>query len=1289
MKQLLIILIILLNIHTVSALEFTQNPALNDNQRPYLTNQSLNCGWEATGFDTYSIKWFKGDTELLNYEPGFDNQTIVLSSSISRGNRWICEVTITNATDSVSQNSSQAHFAPWLSYPNGTIIPDEFNLTEDQITTLFINSADPSDLSVTFRLDQQIPEGVCSLISTTTGEISCMPQHIHVAGTEDPAPESITSFRLEFEERAGGNSFGTVKLFDLIPVNDQAEFVGEYDNVTITADDVWTLNITGVDEELDFPLNFTLVSTLPESLSLEVINDTTARLFFATVGPFEGMPTNDAVGNWTIQINVTDSFGSNSSRSPSSIDFNLEITSTNFPPNITSNLSELPSGVQNQNYTAIITASDPDQDDVLSLFITLPEDPDYQFNCTAAMFPWQDDIVVIDNSSNATFMINTTLTNDHVACRYVDIEIYDGQARSFERNVFLDIINVNDPPSLHEVGINGNMSNQSSFVLGNFIYQLNATDPDQLTYDFLQTGTLTYYSNDSERFPVDPNTGLINVTILNSSYIGTWQINYTVSDGEYNDSRIMTLEITSNNAPILNMSLANINYYQNESILIEFQGIELDGENISINVDSLTDFNTSIYQNIIIQNNTIAGINYFNFTINMTRSVVFEANSQVGFHSINISLTDEKGTFNQSSNQIFNFTILNTNDAPFFVHPSNTLLNYDIVLENIVVNRPVNKTIYAQDFDLLIPPEFGSEELTYMVSDPSQNINNLQIIKIDGTQTQARLLFTPETVGNASFLIRVTDSQGAFEEQNVSFEILPITSEPEITHIKPFVDGQITNFTAFTPKGNKTFEEPSVLINTTTQFHSSCQYALVTQEPHSDQPFVFDAQITLDNDTDPDNFANFEWYVDGILVANLTNVTPGVNSSYTFEDNINLSMTRNVSVKVIDSRGSFTTFDWQFATNILPRPPFACPDGFPDIEISSTTQLPDYFSYAPHPEITGSTVRFYTPDEDLNMDGIRNGENEPTTLTYGVLNAGNCGIVTFSYSGDMLTLAPQTTGVCNVRFTATNPNGEVATSEEITITVVDFIPEPPNPVPVSTPRPVPIPFQEDVDVPKPLNILFPSNASLFSNQTIELPIIIENTYTEEIRGISLSALMPDHPEMTYSFTVDFIASLGVGQTAYTLLTVENFRDEEAPYELRVNVSVAEPEFKDTASILVAGLEQSGAGDDRQVRVTFARDLLAENPECQELNDYLSEAQQMLERGEVQAAGDLVNIIINGCRTLVRGEELRIENPGLVRRAYDFSDEFSTQIITWVAILTILTIGIYVMLSVKEKLLKEV
>jgi hypothetical protein len=69
-------------------------------------------------------------------------------------------------------------------------------------------------------------------------------------------------------------------------------------------------------------------------------------------------------------------------------------------------------------------------------------------------------------------------------------------------------------------------------------------------------------------------------------------------------------------------------------------------------------------------------------------------------------------------------------------------------------------------------------------------------------------------------------------------------------------------------------------------------------------------------------------------------------------------------------------------------------------------------------------------------------------------------------------------------------------------------------------------------------------------------------------------------------------------------------------------------------VLLNSIEQSEEGRDVETKVTFAQDLLNDNPECLELNELLTIAKEELLTGSAEEASYMVDSVINGCKYLV-------------------------------------------------------
>ena len=84
----------------------------------------------------------------------------------------------------------------------------------------------------------------------------------------------------------------------------------------------------------------------------------------------------------------------------------------------------------------------------------------------------------------------------------------------------------------------------------------------------------------------------------------------------------------------------------------------------------------------------------------------------------------------------------------------------------------------------------------------------------------------------------------------------------------------------------------------------------------------------------------------------------------------------------------------------------------------------------------------------------------------------------------------------------------------------------------------------------------------------------------------------------------------------------------------ISASVDDPEYVDKASVMISSLERRDSGESVENKVVFARDLLNDNPECQELNELLVKAEDERLKKNYEEAIKLITTVVNGCKYLV-------------------------------------------------------
>lgn len=1177
-----------------------------------------------------------------------------------------------------------------------------YELYQGQLETFYINSNKSEGVTVVYNERSDL---LCDMIDEETGEMECEVTHEVLTGTSEPAETEIKnkSIRIEADDEEGTLLYRDHN-FTLVPVNQQAFFDDPEDipDQNIIADDIWTKTLTGKDMELDYPLNWTVTAESVEGdeiipfidFNAKNENHTEGELFFNNT---EGYATNEFSGEWNVTVNLTDSEGYNESRLASQENFILDIESTNFPPEFDLDIEEeAPSAEQFQPFQLDINATDPDVNDTLTFSVEKPSDSN-DF-CDDDLFIWDEYLnTTSQNASNATAEIKVdNLTIEHVACRYVDFVVKDQEdGEDRQENVFLNITNVNQPPEIHELSENGNISDQQALLYSPYSYQVNASDPDELTYAAEEDANLSY-STDSEIFSIEEETGVISFLKEEDNYTGNHTFNVTVSDGEYNDTKEMNLEIKENSPPILEFEQGQ-EFSQNDEILINISGRDEFNLSMDVSFESLTDFEENVYDFEII-NKTYGDEANYTWQANLTiLDDLKEANEQVGHHSLNLTLEDESGAIGNESTGTMNFTILNENDAPFFIEFPGSNEEWDVEFGTVVEDNVYEQTIYARDYDLMHDEDFANETLEFEVVNHSDSLVDVELD--ERQEDRADLSFEPTELGNKNITLNVTDSEGKSDIQTVEFEVLGETDDPEIHEIKPYMNESESLTEEFIStsefEDNQTELSSTVLLYASFEDEQCSQATINTAE--EDLSYTFDINATVDQENASDNNTlSIDWKVNGETEEYKSNVEPKENSSFEYFVDIKQNQTVNITAVAEDDRAGLSKWTWviDFETGPTNTPPIYCEGSLENIEANSTTTYSDYFSYRSNKQ------RFYHLNDDDNRDGIRHeAQGEENTLEYSFEDEDDCSIADFEFNGDDLRIIPiGVTGECiDVRFNAVNPQGENVVSDTVNISVQstederdDDDDDDDDTGTSETSTTVPMPLEEEVDVPEPIRVVFPGNATIYEDRTISVPVRLENTWDGSLTGIDLSARMPGQENVSWEFGRDYISVMREEDVIDTNLELEGYREQEGPYEILVDVDVDDPEFNDSASILVSSLEQRGDGDDAQVLVTFARDLLNEQSECQELNTYLEEANNLIEQGNTGEAAELTDQIINSCRYLMAEgfeEDVRLETPGAIRDGINFSQEHSDQILVWSVILTLVVLICISLITIKQKLTK--
>ena len=1000
-------------------------------------------------------------------------------------------------------------------------------------------------------------------------------------------------------------------------------------NMTLYEDTVYSISLNATDPDFDV---VTYIESSP-TCDFDSFNQNTGVVTWA--------PLYTDVGNHTIVFQASDDGGINAV----GVRVNWEIIAVNDAPQFNPALS-------NQEAT---------EDTLFTYNITVTDEEN-------------DTIYYFDNSSlfeinNLTGLINFTPTYAQVGTYNIQITINDTVNATIS-SFSLTINATNHGPNL-------------TFIENHSIFQ-NQTLSVNLTGEDFDNDSVTFSAtaNSTTWFSVET----INGTNIYQQINATGQINFTPTDDNVGNNTIVvnitdsrgaaftqnfSLEVINTNDPPNISSIANPSIAANVLFSLQVNGSDPDLDS----GDSITySDNTSIFDI-----NSATGL--ISFTPNTT---------YIGNYSINITVTDSFGLTNYT---IFDLEIINNSRPIFNETPQNQTTNEDSVFE---------MQINASDPD--------GNNITF-----ADNTNIFDINSASGL-----INFTPvqANVGNHSIQINITDTYGASNSTTFNLEIVNVNDAPVLASIdfglmrvdRPFsytvtandedvdagLDDNITFYDynstiinissggviSFTPTeadaGNHSVNitaidkynaSDSVIVNFTIYNKSS--------PPNISRIYPYGSPVSTitifgwyDRSSFPNNITkinvsenvtitfnhttsapaengelSYRWFYDGILVST-------TNLSYSFTFNFTSSGYHNLTLVVNDTLAYETNFTWNISVKNKNRAP-VLNESLVNISINTTTTFSDYLS------------KFYDPDGD-NL----------------IFSVNTTSLATITISGNDITLVPLNDGIEDIIFTATD--GSLTTeSNNVTLNVTDVTEEEAETGATTgtgggtTSRVIEI----EVEVPKPvpLKIITPSEITMYKNNTVVTPITLENRWNNTLSGGIILGAKTNATNVSFIFDRYYWDSLAVGESVSTNLTIVSYKSLPN-YEIVITANVTDPDYQDSVVIYINSIEKGLGRYSEEVtntKITFARDLLEGNPECLELNELLTRAQQELDKGNLEEANRLIDTAIQACKYLVNMGQKEIEKPSrIVAKIKDvFSKQAFNYALATVALILII-VGIY-------------
>jgi len=583
-------------------------------------------------------------------------------------------------------------------------------------------------------------------------------------------------------------------------------------------------------------------------------------------------------------------------------------------------------------------------------------------------------------------------------------------------------------------------------------------------------------------------------------------------------------------------------------------------------------------------------VSYFDnmeiFNISSAGLIAFQSDcSMVDRHEVEINLTDLYGG---TASDRFNLSILFGADAP-------TIQNFTrIVPEGITLTVPVlSGYVNDEDLDPVCQNQTDSLTLSYEVPPELANYSTA----VSG----ALFTVTPAFGVSGIFLINITvnDSYGLGTTGIFTLTVINQSNPPVIHNVTAANSSDLSSWIS-------TSRFPGNISNV--QFAENVGNITFNH-------------TTTDFDLDP---LHYTWYFNGTNVSH--------NLTYTREFWYNASGQYNITLVVADNVSDYLlhniSFVWNLTVTDVNRPPYMTRN-FSNITFGGSSYYrEDYF--------TTGDARFVDPDGD--------------NMTFSVdWNNSYVNHSTIQINGSDLVIYALSVGLDHVRWIA-DDGEDTAYSNNITVNVTWVAPaqsveEDTESETTTRTRTITTTIIQEVEKENPilLDLIVPEPVTVYQNNTIRAPLSLVNNANMTLKGVKLSA-STNNSMLDMVFADEYFPQLAQGQKVTTELIITSYKTF-SNYEIVVYANVTDPKYSDSAIVYVNSLEKSEGNESvANTKITFARDLLSSNPECLELNEFISRAESAIARKDYAEADKMLESVIQGCKYLVSRKDELIEKP---------------------------------------------
>src|SRR3989344_1451772 len=174
-------------------------------------------------------------------------------------------------------------------------------------------------------------------------------------------------------------------------------------------------------------------------------------------------------------------------------------------------------------------------------------------------------------------------------------------------------------------------------------------------------------------------------------------------------------------------------------------------------------------------------------------------------------------------------------------------------------------------------------------------------------------------------------------------------------------------------------------------------------------------------------------------------------------------------------------------------------------------------------------------------------------------------------------------------------------------------------------------------------LIEPGLLSMYSNDTLLAPILIKNRGQSNLNNIIIEATT-NSSDLSLELDRIFIPLLLPGQEDKVLLKIKS-HTEPGQYEIIIKATVSNPSISDTARIIITLLGRDlGKKGDSEKQLEFLKKLISGNPECLELRELVTQAEEAIKKEQYEKAVSLSDAAVQGCKDFIKARDKEVKLP---------------------------------------------